>query len=223
MRQNIDPENRAKKQVKVGKLNLVDLAGSERVNVTGATGKRLEESKSINKSLSTLGNVITALTTSKGRTHIPYRDSKLTRILEDSLGGNCKTTMMAMISPSNDAFSESLSTLKFATRAKKIRNKARINEDVDQRALLRKYEQELRRLRAELEAKSKNVVDKGKLLEVEQQKKRLEEDKQAAIALLEKRSKEFEKEKEAKVRLEAKIRALQSQMLEGGTAIEDTP
>lgn len=223
MRQNIDPENRAKKQVKVGKLNLVDLAGSERVNVTGATGKRLEESKSINKSLSTLGNVITALTTSKGRTHIPYRDSKLTRILEDSLGGNCKTTMMAMISPSNDAFSESLSTLKFATRAKKIRNKAKINEDVDQRALLRKYEQELRRLRAELEAKSKNVVDKGKLLEVEQQKKRLEEDKQAAIALLEKRSKEFEKEKEAKVRLEAKIRALQSQMLEGGTAIEDTP
>ena len=154
---------------------------------------------------------------------MPYRDSKLTRILEDSLGGNCKTTMMAMISPSNDAFSESLSTLKFATRAKKIRNKARINEDVDQRALLRKYEQELRRLRAELEAKSKNVVDKGKLLEVEQQKKRLEEDKQAAIALLEKRSKEFEKEKEAKVRLEAKIRALQSQMLEGGTAIEDTP
>ena len=155
------------KQVKVGKLNLVDLAGSERVAVTGATGKRLEESKSINKSLSTLGNVITALTAPKGRSHIPYRDSKLTRILEDSLGGNCKTTMMAMISPSNDAFQESLSTLKFATRAKKIKNKARVNEDVDQRALLRKYECELKRLRAELEAKNKNVVDKGKLLEVE--------------------------------------------------------
>lgn len=208
MRQNIDPENVHKKQVKVGKLNLVDLAGSERVNVTGATGKRLEESKSINKSLSTLGNVITALTAPKGRSHIPYRDSKVTRILEDSLGGNCKTTMMAMISPSNDAFSESLSTLKFATRAKKIKNKARINEDVDQRALLRKYEQELRRLRAELEAKNKNVVDKGKLLEVEQQKKRLEEDKQAAIALLELRSKEFEIEKESKKRLEVKIRSL---------------
>ena len=121
----------SKKQVKVGKLNLVDLAGSERVMVTGATGKRLEESKSINKSLSTLGNVITALTAPKGRSHIPYRDSKLTRILEDSLGGNCKTTMMAMISPSNDAFNESLSTLKFATRAKKIKNKARVNEDLD--------------------------------------------------------------------------------------------
>lgn len=94
------------KQIKVGKLNLVDLAGSERVRVTQATGQRLEESKSINQSLSALGNVIAALTDKKARPHIPYRDSKLTRILEDSLGGNCKTTMMAMISPSSDAFGE---------------------------------------------------------------------------------------------------------------------
>ena len=78
-----------------------------------------------------MGNVIAALTDKKPRSHIPYRDSKLTRLLEDSLGGNCKTTMMAMISPSSDAFGESLSTLKFATRAKKIKNEARINEDVD--------------------------------------------------------------------------------------------
>ncbi len=117
--------------IKVGKLNLVDLAGSERVRVTGATGKRLEESKKINQSLSCLGNVIAALTDQKPRSHIPYRDSKLTRILEDSIGGNCKTTMMAMISPSSEAFAESQSTLKFATRAKKIKNEARINEDVD--------------------------------------------------------------------------------------------
>ena len=88
------------KQVKVGKLNLVDLAGSERINVTGAQGKRLEECKKINMSLAALGNVIAALTDPKLRNHIPYRDSKLTRLLEDSLGGNCKTTMMAMISPS---------------------------------------------------------------------------------------------------------------------------
>lgn len=128
------------KNVKVGKLNLVDLAGSERVSVTGATGQRLEESKKINQSLSCLGNVIAALTDSKGRSHIPYRDSKLTRILEDSLGGNCKTTMIAMISPAFDGYSESLSTLKFATRAKKIKNTARVNEDLDERALLRKYE-----------------------------------------------------------------------------------
>lgn len=132
------------------------MAGSERVRVTGATGKRLEESKKINQSLSCLGNVIAALTDQKPRSHIPYRDSKLTRLLEDSLGGNCKTTMMAMVSPSPDAFGESLSTLKFATRAKKIKNEARINEDVDQRALLRKYEVELRRLRWELEEKNKH-------------------------------------------------------------------
>ena len=81
----------------VGKLNLVDLAGSERVRLSGATGQRLEESKKINQSLSALGNVIAALTDPKGRNHVPYRDSKLTRILEDSLGGNCRTTMMAMI------------------------------------------------------------------------------------------------------------------------------
>ena len=138
------------KQIKVGKLNMVDLAGSESVRVTGATGKRLEESKNINKSLSCLGNVIAALTDPKSRSHIPYRDSKLTRLLKDSLGGNCKTTMMVMISPAPEAFSESLSTLKFATRAKKIKNDPKINEDVDQRALLRKYETELKKLKQEL-------------------------------------------------------------------------
>lgn len=91
-----------------------------------------------------MGNVIAALTDSKiTRSHIPYRDSKLTRLLEDSLGGNCKTTMMAMISPAYDSFNESLSTLLFATRAKKMKNDARINEDLDHRALLRKYELEL--------------------------------------------------------------------------------
>jgi hypothetical protein len=107
----------------VGKLNLVDLAGSERVRVSGATGKRLEECKKINQTLSSLGNVISALTDNKQpKAHIPYRDSKLTRLLEDSLGGNCKTTMMAMISPALEAFCESLSSLKFANRAKNIKN-----------------------------------------------------------------------------------------------------
>lgn len=82
--------------------------------------------------------------------HIPYRDSKLTRLLEDSLGGNCKTTMMVMISPAMDAYGESLSSLKFANRAKNIKNKPTVNEDVNQRALLRKYEIELKKLRDEL-------------------------------------------------------------------------
>jgi hypothetical protein len=82
--------------------------------------------------------VIAALTDRKDRQHIPYRDSKLTRILEDSLGGNCKTTMMCMVSPALEAFAESLSTLKFANRAKNIKNQAVVNEDLDQRTLLRK-------------------------------------------------------------------------------------
>ena len=119
------------KAVRVGKLNLVDLAGCERVRVTGATGKRLDESKKINQSLSALGNVIKALTEKTNRVHIPFRDSKLTRLLEDSLGGNCKTTMIAMVSPASESYNESHQTLKFATRAKKIKNEARINEDVD--------------------------------------------------------------------------------------------
>ena len=81
--------------------------------------------------MSSLGNVISALTDKKTRSHIPYRNSKLTRLLKDSLGGNCKTTMMVMVSPAPEAFSETLSTLKFATRAKKIKNDARVNEDVN--------------------------------------------------------------------------------------------
>src|SRR5205823_643489 len=98
-----------------------------------ATGAHLQESKKINQSLSALGNVIAALTDPKGRTHIPYRDSKLTRLLEDSLGGNCKTTMFAMISPALEAFNESTSTLNFANRAKNIQNIARVNEDLGQK------------------------------------------------------------------------------------------
>lgn len=204
-------------------MNLVDLAGSERVHITGATGKRLEESKKINQSLSALGNVIGALTESKPRQHIPYRDSKLTRILEDSLGGNCKTTMMCMISPALEAFPESLSTLKFANRAKNIRNVATVNEDVDQRTLLKKYERELRRLRQELAQRSKDLVDKRRLLELEEQKKRAEADKLAAITALEQRSREFMVEKEEKRQLEARINSMQSQLLIGGHKVEDMP
>jgi kinesin family protein 3/17 len=216
-------ESNVRQSFKVGKLNLVDLAGSERVRLSGATGQRLEESKKINQSLSALGNVIAALTDSRGRQHIPYRDSKLTRILEDSLGGNCKTTMMAMVSPAMEAMSESISTLKFANRAKNIKNVAVINEDIDQRSLLRKYERELKKLRAELNNRSRNVVDKRRLLELDEQRRRAEQDKMAAIRALEKRSMEFMREKEQKKRLEARIYELEDQMLKPGKDVEDTP
>lgn len=211
------------KQIKVGKLNLVDLAGSESVRITGATGERLEESKKINQSLSCLGNVIAALTDVKPRTHIPYRDSKLTRLLKDSLGGNCKTTMMMMVSPAPEAFSETASTLKFGMRAKKIKNDARINEDVDQRALLRKYEIELRKLKQELEHKSHGFGDMRQVTQLEEEKRRAEEDKEAAINALEVRSREYMLEREEKMRLEEKIRLMNSQMLSGGKKIEETP
>jgi hypothetical protein len=211
------------KQIKVGKLNLVDLAGSESVRITGATGERLEESKKINQSLSCLGNVIAALTDVKPRTHIPYRDSKLTRLLKDSLGGNCKTTMMMMVSPAPEAFTETASTLKFGMRAKRIKNDARINEDVDQRALLRKYEIELRKLKMELENKSGTYGDPHAVTQLEEEKRRAEEDKEAAINALEVRSREYMVEREEKLKLEDKIKLMHSQMLTGGKKIEETP
>lgn len=216
---------RQQQRVRVGKLNLVDLAGSERPRLTGATGQRLEETKKINMSLSALGNVIAALTDSKSRQHIPYRDSKLTRLLEDSLGGNCFTTMMAMVSPAAEAFSESLSTLKFAHRAKAITNNPRVNEDadIDQSTVLRRYETELRRLRMELKERSRNVVDKRRLLEVEDGRRRAEQDRLAAVTALEERSTALIVEKEEKRKLEKRIKEMSSQLLVGGRKVEDTP
>jgi len=205
---------------RVGKLNLVDLAGSERVSMTGASGQRLEESKRINQSLSALGNVIAALTSEKGRrAHVPYRDSKLTRILEDSLGGNCKTTMMATISPARAAFLESLSTVKFAARAKQIKNDARVNEDLDQTALLRKYELELRRLRAELAEKTsfvQGVRDRSLELKLELERNKAEADREAVLRDLAAIAEELAREKSAKEELEQKIRDMNSRMLIGG-------
>eukprot|EP00026_Physarum_polycephalum_P001526 Phypoly_transcript_01528.p1 GENE.Phypoly_transcript_01528~~Phypoly_transcript_01528.p1 ORF type:complete len:1080 (+),score=256.77 Phypoly_transcript_01528:75-3314(+) len=112
---------------KIGKLNLVDLAGSEKVGKTGATGQTLEEAKKINQSLSALGNCIHALTESN-RGHIPYRDSTLTRILQESLGGNTKTTLMIATSPHPFNVEETISTLMFGKRAKTIKNTVKVNK-----------------------------------------------------------------------------------------------
>jgi len=209
-------------QIKVGKLNLVDLAGSERSKTSGVSGKQLDEMKKINKSLSCLGNVIFALTDSKGRSHIPYRDSKLTRLLEDSLGGNCKTTMMAMISPCQDAFSESLSTILFAKRAKTIKNQAKVNEDLDNKTLIRKYEMELKKLRSELNDK---VTLNGKnelFVQLEDQKNQAENEKKSALAALDEAGKKLLQIREEKKSLEKKIEMMNSQMIAGGHKIEDT-
>lgn len=106
---------------RMGKLNLVDLAGSERQSKTNSSGVRLKEATKINLSLSALGNVISALVDGR-QSHIPYRDSKLTRLLQDSLGGNTKTLMIATISPADFNYEESLSTLRYSSRAKAIKN-----------------------------------------------------------------------------------------------------
>ncbi|XP_067904460.1 kinesin-like protein KIF3B isoform X1 [Heterodontus francisci] len=140
----LDGEN----HIRVGKLNLVDLAGSERQAKTGAQGERLKEATKINLSLSALGNVISALVDGKS-THIPYRDSKLTRLLQDSLGGNAKTVMVANIGPASYNCEETLTTLRYANRAKNIKNKPRVNEDPKD-ALLREFQEEIARLKAQL-------------------------------------------------------------------------
>ncbi|VDP98064.1 unnamed protein product [Trichobilharzia regenti] len=142
----------ADNHIRAGKLNLVDLAGSERQSKTGASGDRFKEATKINLSLSALGNVISALVDSKVK-HIPYRDSKLTRLLQDSLGGNTKTLMIACLSPADNNYDETLSTLRYANRAKNIQNKPKINEDPKD-ALLRQYQDEIRRLKELLNSSS---------------------------------------------------------------------
>ncbi|KAK7072046.1 Kinesin-like protein kif3a, partial [Halocaridina rubra] len=167
---------------RVGKLHLVDLAGSERQSKTGATGQRLKEASKINLSLSTLGNVISALVDGRS-THIPYRNSKLTRLLQDSLGGNSKTVMCANVGPANYNYDETISTLRYANRAKNICNKAKINEDPKD-ALLRKLQDEIKALKGQLdeeegdesEEDEENGEEKPK-----KKKKKLKEEEMAAI------------------------------------------
>ena len=130
---------------KRGRLNLVDLAGSEKVGKTGVSGETLEEAKKINLSLSCLGFVIHALT--ENREHIPYRDSKLTRILQESLGGNYKTSLIVAGSPHSHNKEETITTMKFAARAKTIKNKYKMNIQNSPEALMAVIES----LKADLE------------------------------------------------------------------------
>ena len=196
------------------RLNLVDLAGSERIRLSGASGVRLGETKAINQSLSALANVISALI--KHRQHVPYRDSKLTRLLQSSIGGNTRTTLLAMLSPSPAHWAENVSTLAFASRARKVENRVELNEGVDERSLLRKYERELTRLRAEVAERGENVVDVRRLMRVAEEKRRVEEDKAAALERVKALSESLQREKALKRTLEAKIEEMNGRMLVGG-------
>lgn len=148
----IEQKNVQDRSVRVGKLHLIDLAGCEKVAKTGSSGDRLDEAKNINRSLSALGNVISALADKK-TAHVPYRDSKLTRVLQESLGGNAKTSLIITCSPSSFNEQETTSTLRFGQRAKMIKNVVKINHErsADElRVLLEKRDQTVMELRRKL-------------------------------------------------------------------------
>ncbi|KAH7822855.1 kinesin 3 [Monocercomonoides exilis] len=168
-----------KKTQKDALINLVDLAGSERQSKTGATGERLAEANAINKSLSALGNVISALAEhSKGKnTFVPYRDSTLTRMLQDSLGGNSKTIMIAAMSPASSNYDEGVSTLQYADRAKQIKNKPVVNESETDK-LIKELRAQLEQLQQQLAAGGSSLPSNGDgSLEGEQQAKTEEQAK----------------------------------------------
>jgi len=168
---------------KVSKISLVDLAGSERVSGTGATGDRLKEGAAINKSLSALGNVISALAEASGsggkkKGVIPYRDSVLTWLLKESLGGNAKTIMIAALSPADINYEETLGTLRYADRAKQIKNSAVVNEDPNQK-MIRELKEEVERLRALAAGIAQPEVDLASLTA----QARMEAEEQAAVRM----------------------------------------
>lgn len=148
---------------KAGKLYLVDLAGSEKVGKTGAEGKRLDEAKNINKSLSCLGLVIFSLTDGKS-THVPYRDSKLTRVLQDSLGGNSKTSLIITCSPASYNEPETLSTLRFGVRAKAVKNKPKVNKEysiAELKMLLNQANEMIAKKEGRVIILEKHILDNG--------------------------------------------------------------
>ncbi|CAL8999344.1 unnamed protein product [Prunus brigantina] len=162
--------------IKCGKLNLVDLAGSENISRSGAREGRAREAGEINKSLLTLGRVINALVEHSG--HVPYRDSKLTRLLRDSLGGKTKTCIIATVSPSIHCLEETLSTLDYAHRAKNIKNKPEVNQKMMKSALIKDLYSEIDRLKQEVyAAREKNgiYIPRDRYLNEEAEKKAMAE------------------------------------------------
>eukprot|EP01088_Endostelium_zonatum_P013652 TRINITY_DN2837_c0_g1_i1.p1 TRINITY_DN2837_c0_g1~~TRINITY_DN2837_c0_g1_i1.p1 ORF type:complete len:1343 (-),score=433.86 TRINITY_DN2837_c0_g1_i1:127-4155(-) len=218
--QNEKDELTGKVLQKASKINLVDLAGSERAASTGASGATLKEGAQINLSLSTLGRVISALAEgdTKGKVIVPYRDSVLTLILKESLGGNAKTIMIAAISPADVNFDETLGTLRYAERAKMIKNKAIINEDPNTK-MVRELREEIAKLKAQLGTGGgaggagggggRIDPEKEKQINEEMEKKlkdareQFDKEKAATSDLLSKQKQDFEeKMKELEVKME---------------------
>ncbi|KAL4508835.1 hypothetical protein ABPG73_006221 [Tetrahymena malaccensis] len=230
---------------RAGKLNLVDLAGSERQSKTQATGDRLKEANKINLSLSALGNVISALVDGKTH-HIPYRDSKLTRLLEDSLGGNTKTIMIAAISPADYSYDETLGTLRYASRAKNIKNQPKVNEDPKD-ALLKEYAEEINRLRRMLEnqgpsggvanqSQSPTKMVKGieisesqvirnkqqfdELKKLQEQQEEMNQQKQKMMNEMQQKEEKLQEEKRLVQEMAEKLKELEQNKMQGGNVQE---
>ncbi|XP_034695034.1 kinesin-like protein KIN-5C [Vitis riparia] len=179
--------------IKCGKLNLVDLAGSENISRSGAREGRAREAGEINKSLLTLGRVINALVEHLG--HIPYRDSKLTRLLRDSLGGRTKTCIIATVSPAVHCLEETLSTLDYAHRAKNIKNKPEVNQKMMKSTLIKDLYGEIERLKAECyAAREKNgvYIPKERYYQEESERKAMADQIEQMGVLLENHQKQFE-------------------------------
>ena len=234
--------------IRAGKLNLVDLAGSERQSKTGATGDRLKEATKINLSLSALGNVISALVEAKTQ-HVPYRDSKLTRLLQDSLGGNTKTVMVANMGPADYNYDETISTLRYANRAKNIKNKPKINEDPKD-AMLREFQEEIQRLKAMLDGQdgggdtgmdsggggggggqvkqmsNKQIEKMNRELEarkqaLQEQENMREEEREKAAEEIRKKEKALAKERREREMLAAQLKAMEEKVVVGSAEREE--
>ncbi len=202
----------------VAHLNLVDLAGSERVGDTGAEGVRLKEAININKSLSTLSQIVRMLSEEaqgKKRGHLPFRDSKLTQILQPALGGNSKTAFICTVCLAQQFVEECKRTLAFAQSAKSVQNKVMLNEVVNEKALLVEYKAEIKKLKAELKA-AKHAAGKAQVADTgtsAEDKARLEK-AQAALSSEKSARKRAEAQQEE---LQAKIAFMESMVI-GGAA-----
>ncbi|KAM3602434.1 uncharacterized protein V6R79_004054 [Siganus canaliculatus] len=189
-----------RKHIRVGRLNLVDLAGSERQAKTGVQGERLKEAAKINLSLSALGNVISALADGRS-SHVPYRDSKLTRLLQDSLGGNAKTVMVATLSPASQHYDETLTTLRYSNRAKNIQNQPRVNEDPKD-ALLREFQREIARLKAQLNHRKWRSKQKKEQADSEGLERHGDEETEGEDEVVEKETEEYVNLEEQRLEME---------------------
>ncbi|EKM55573.1 uncharacterized protein PHACADRAFT_173717 [Phanerochaete carnosa HHB-10118-sp] len=229
--------------LRVGKLNLVDLAGSENIGRSGAQDKRAREAGMINQSLLTLGRAINALVDRSA--HVPYRESKLTRLLQDSLGGRTKTCIIATISPARSNMEETLSTLDYAIRAKSIKNKPEVNQRMTRNALLKEYVAEIERLKSDvLAAREKNGIffseerwmemtaeqelrdtemqEARKQVEiVESQLRNVREEFEQSMALLMRRDGELKETKEKLQKRETDLKATEGKLVAVKGALEE--